>query len=111
MEMSKFSTTWPRRAAGSSPCASSMAAAAPAAPAPVALPPPPGPGGPEPDRLRIDPDPGMRPQLTALAKEPWRPVRVDTSFTRELGEPEEPYERLLHAAIAGDRGFSPGRAA
>ncbi len=44
----------------------------------------------------------MRPLLTALAKEPWRPAHVDTSFSQELGEPEEPYERLLRAAIAGD---------
>jgi glucose-6-phosphate 1-dehydrogenase len=53
--------------------------------------------------LRIDPDPGMRLQLSALAQESWRAVHLDTSFTRELGEPLEPYERLLHAAILGDR--------
>jgi glucose-6-phosphate 1-dehydrogenase len=53
--------------------------------------------------LRIDPDPGMRLQLSALASESWRTVHLDTSFTRELGEPTEPYERLLHAAIIGDR--------
>jgi glucose-6-phosphate 1-dehydrogenase len=53
--------------------------------------------------LRIDPDPGMRLQLSALAQESWRAVHLDTSFTRELGEPLEPYERLLHAAIVGDR--------
>jgi glucose-6-phosphate 1-dehydrogenase len=52
--------------------------------------------------LRIDPDPGMRLQLSALASESWRTVHLDTSFTRELGEPAEPYERLLHAAIIGD---------
>ena len=40
------------------------------------------------------------PQLSALAEQSWRPVHLDTSFTRELGEPPEPYERLLHAAIA-----------
>jgi glucose-6-phosphate 1-dehydrogenase len=53
--------------------------------------------------LRIDPDPGMRLQLSALAQESWRAVHLDASFTRELGEPLEPYERLLHAAMAGDR--------
>jgi glucose-6-phosphate 1-dehydrogenase len=45
----------------------------------------------------------MRLQLSALASESWRTVHLDTSFTRELGEPTEPYERLLHAAIIGDR--------
>ena len=52
--------------------------------------------------LRIDPDPGMRLQLSALASQSWRTVHLDTSFTRELGEPAQPYERLLHAAIIGD---------
>ena len=52
--------------------------------------------------LRIDPDPGMRLQLSALAEESWRTVHLSTSFSRELGEPAEPYERLLHAAIIGD---------
>jgi glucose-6-phosphate 1-dehydrogenase len=31
-----------------------------------------------------------------------RAVHLDTSFVRELGEPPEPYERLLYAALAGD---------
>ena len=52
--------------------------------------------------LRIDPDPGLRLQLSALAGQSWRPVHLDTSFARELGEPPEPYERLLHAGLAGD---------
>jgi glucose-6-phosphate 1-dehydrogenase len=52
--------------------------------------------------LRIDPDPGLRLQLTALAEQSWRPVHLDTSFVRELGEPAEPYERLLDAALVGD---------
>ncbi len=52
--------------------------------------------------LRIDPDPGMRLQLSALAEESWRTVHLSTSFSRELGDPAEPYERLLHAAIIGD---------
>jgi hypothetical protein len=29
-------------------------------------------------------------------------VHLDTSFTNDLGEPLEPYERLLHDAIIGD---------
>ena len=52
--------------------------------------------------LRIEPDPGLRLQLSALAGQSWRPVHLDTSFVRELGEPAEPYERLLHAGLAGD---------
>ena len=30
---------------------------------------------------------------------------MDTSFARELGEPPEPYEVLLHAAMAGDHQY------
>jgi glucose-6-phosphate 1-dehydrogenase len=58
----------------------------------------------EPNQIvpRIDPDPGLRLQLPALAERSWRAVHLDTSFVRELGEPPEPYERLPHAAIAGD---------
>jgi glucose-6-phosphate 1-dehydrogenase len=52
--------------------------------------------------LRIDPDPGMRLELSALASESWHTVHLDASFTRELGEPPGPYERLLRAALAGD---------
>jgi glucose-6-phosphate 1-dehydrogenase len=52
--------------------------------------------------LRIDPSPGMRLHLAALARESWRAVHLDSSFVRDLGEPMEPYERLLHAAITGD---------
>ena len=55
--------------------------------------------------LRIDPDPGLRLQLSALAGQSWRPVHLDTSFARELGEPPEPYEVLLHAAMAGDHQY------
>jgi glucose-6-phosphate 1-dehydrogenase len=44
----------------------------------------------------------MRLQLSALAEESWRTVHLNTSFSRELGDPAEPYERLLHAAIIGD---------
>lgn len=37
--------------------------------------------------LRIDPDPGLRVQIAARAGDSWRPVHLDTSFTKELGEP------------------------
>jgi glucose-6-phosphate 1-dehydrogenase len=61
--------------------------------------------------LRIDPDPGMRLQLVVLdeqrqlvaqAEQSWRTIHLDASYDRELGEPPEPYERLLYAAITGD---------
>ena len=55
--------------------------------------------------LRIDPDPGMRLQLTALAGKSWRRVELDTSFAMDLGTPMEPYEVLLHAAAVGDHQF------
>ncbi|PPJ19441.1 glucose-6-phosphate dehydrogenase [Nocardia nova] len=53
--------------------------------------------------LRIDPDAGLRMQIAARDGDSWRAVHLDTSFTKELGEPLEPYERLLHAAMVGDR--------
>jgi glucose-6-phosphate 1-dehydrogenase len=53
--------------------------------------------------LRIAPDPGLRLQLSALdEKRAWRPVRLDTAFARDLGEPQAPYERLLYDALTGD---------
>jgi glucose-6-phosphate 1-dehydrogenase len=52
--------------------------------------------------LRIDPDPGVRLQVSLRSGDSWRPVHLDTTFTQELGEPLEPYERLLHAALLGD---------
>ena len=33
------------------------------------------------------------------------PAPNDTSFARELGDPPEPYEVLLHAAMAGDHQY------
>lgn len=55
--------------------------------------------------LRIDPDPGL--QLVLLAKDPARtaPRRVplELAFADALGPFDEPYERLLHAALLGDR--------
>jgi glucose-6-phosphate 1-dehydrogenase len=32
-------------------------------------------------------------------------VQNDTSFARELGDPPEPYEVLLHAAMTGDHQY------
>jgi glucose-6-phosphate 1-dehydrogenase len=53
--------------------------------------------------LRISPDPGLRLQLSALDEhQAWRPVRLDSVFARELGEPQAPYERLLYDALTGD---------
>ncbi|WIM90012.1 glucose-6-phosphate dehydrogenase [Candidatus Mycobacterium wuenschmannii] len=53
--------------------------------------------------LRIDPDPGLRLQLTALDGDRWRDLHLDSSFMADLGEPLLPYERLLHGALTGDR--------
>jgi glucose-6-phosphate 1-dehydrogenase len=53
--------------------------------------------------LRIAPDAGLRLQLAGLdEKRAWRPVRLDSVFARELGEPQPPYERLLYDALTGD---------
>jgi glucose-6-phosphate 1-dehydrogenase len=52
--------------------------------------------------LRIDPDPGLRLQLTALEDDRWRDLHLDSSFMQDLGEPLLPYERLLHGALTGD---------
>jgi glucose-6-phosphate 1-dehydrogenase len=52
--------------------------------------------------LRIDPDPGLRLQLTGRDDHTWRPLHLDDRFAQDLGEPAEPYERLLHAAMTGD---------
>jgi glucose-6-phosphate 1-dehydrogenase len=55
--------------------------------------------------LRIDPDPGMR--IVLLSKGPdgtsAKTVSLDLSFAEELGRPTQPYERLLHDALTGDR--------
>jgi glucose-6-phosphate 1-dehydrogenase len=53
--------------------------------------------------LRIDPDPGMRLQLAAQDGDSWRDIHLDSSFAEDLGEPIRPYERLLYAALTGDR--------
>ena len=53
--------------------------------------------------LRIDPDPGMRLQLSAQVGDSWQDVHLDSSFAVDLGEPIRPYERLLYAGLTGDR--------
>jgi glucose-6-phosphate 1-dehydrogenase len=53
--------------------------------------------------LRIDPDPGMRLQLSAQVDDEWQDVHLDSSFAEDLGEPIRPYERLLYAGLLGDR--------
>ncbi|UKD51160.1 glucose-6-phosphate dehydrogenase [Amycolatopsis sp. FU40] len=53
--------------------------------------------------LRISPDPAFRLRLSGLdSARQWRPVRLDTTFERDLGAPRSPYERLLADALAGD---------
>lgn len=53
--------------------------------------------------LRIDPDPGLRLQLSAQVDGEWHDVHLDSLFATDLGEAEGPYELLLHAALTGDR--------
>ena len=53
--------------------------------------------------LRIDPDPGMRLQLAVQDGDSWQDIHLDSSFAEDLGEPIRPYERLLYAALTGDR--------
>ena len=65
------------------------------------------PGHPEPNQivLRIDPDPGLRVVLSSKGPDgrTSRAVHLDLSFADELGQPVEPYERLLRDALVGDR--------
>jgi glucose-6-phosphate 1-dehydrogenase len=53
--------------------------------------------------LRIDPEPGLRLQLTAQGRRGWEDVHLDSSFALDLGEPIQTYERLLQAGMTGDR--------
>jgi glucose-6-phosphate 1-dehydrogenase len=53
--------------------------------------------------LRIDPEPGLRLQLTAQGQRGWEDVHLDSSFAQDLGEPMQTYERLLQAGMTGDR--------
>jgi len=52
--------------------------------------------------LRIDPEPGMRLQLSARVGDSWHDIHLDSSFAEDLGEPEGPYELLFQAALTGD---------
>jgi glucose-6-phosphate 1-dehydrogenase len=52
--------------------------------------------------LRIDPEPGMRLQLSARVGDSWHDIHLDSSFAEDLGEAEGPYELLFHAALTGD---------
>lgn len=55
--------------------------------------------------FRIDPDPGL--QMVLLSKgpdgKPSQDVHMNALFAEEVGKPVEPYERLLHDALIGDR--------
>jgi glucose-6-phosphate 1-dehydrogenase len=53
--------------------------------------------------LRVDPDPGLRLQLTAQGQHGWQDVHLDSYLAQDLGEAIRPYERLLHAGLTGDR--------
>ncbi len=55
--------------------------------------------------LLIDPDPGARLVLHALRADGpgLRPIDLDVDFATDGKRIPEPYEELLHAAIAGDR--------
>jgi glucose-6-phosphate 1-dehydrogenase len=52
--------------------------------------------------LRIDPEPGLRLQLSARLADAWQDIHLDESFAADLGDPDGPYELLLHAALTGD---------
>jgi glucose-6-phosphate 1-dehydrogenase len=53
--------------------------------------------------LRIDPASGLRIGLASQgAARGWRQVHLDMLFAQEIGQPLEPYERLLRDAIEGD---------
>jgi glucose-6-phosphate 1-dehydrogenase len=45
----------------------------------------------------------MRLQLSAQVRDSWHDVHLDSSFAEDLGEAVRPYERLLYAALTGDR--------
>jgi glucose-6-phosphate 1-dehydrogenase len=61
-------------------------------------------GSAEPNQLvvRIDPDSGMRLQLSAQVHDSWHDVHLDSLFAKDLGEAEGPYELLFQAALTGD---------
>ncbi|OBK49350.1 glucose-6-phosphate dehydrogenase [Mycobacterium kubicae] len=52
--------------------------------------------------IRIDPDPGMRLQMSAQLGDSWEDIHLDSCFAEDLGEPLRPYEQLFHAGLTGD---------
>jgi glucose-6-phosphate 1-dehydrogenase len=54
--------------------------------------------------FRIDPDAGVRMVLRSKGTDgcACREVHMDLPFSAQLGQPPEPYERLIHDALAGD---------
>ncbi len=54
--------------------------------------------------FRIDPDAGLRLVLRSKGTDgcACRDVHMDLPFAAQLGQPPEPYERLIHDALAGD---------
>ncbi len=54
--------------------------------------------------FRIDPDAGMRLALRSKGTDgcACRDVHMDLPFAAQLGQPPEPYERLIHDALTGD---------
>jgi glucose-6-phosphate 1-dehydrogenase len=54
--------------------------------------------------LRIDPNPGLQCALLSKGADgnTSRGVHLELAFAAELGKPPEPYERLIHDALAGD---------
>jgi glucose-6-phosphate 1-dehydrogenase len=54
--------------------------------------------------FRIDPDAGLRLVLRSKANDgcACRDVHMDMPFAAQLGQPPEPYERLINDALAGD---------
>ena len=54
--------------------------------------------------LRIDPDAGLRVRVLSKAADgaTSQDLHLDLTFADELGRSPEPYERLLHDALAGD---------
>ena len=55
--------------------------------------------------MRVDPEPGLRMILLSKGADGRgsRDVHMDLPFVAELGKAPEPYERLLHDALEGDR--------
>lgn len=55
--------------------------------------------------FRIDPDPGIRLVMRSKGSgaRATQDVHMDLPFAAELGKSPEPYERLLHDALVGDR--------